>query len=398
VPAQKAECIDRFPVLKVPPYKGFENGIGDNCGDNYSGKNSMSGRKWVRKTVIGVTGLALLYSAAWFVIADRLEDVITHWAAERREQGWVASHSAVRLDGFPFAWRANITDPTLASQGMLPAFRWSGPSITLDWRPWNARRIGFTAPGGHLLDLVDSSIDGAAKGSFRLAQGAMLFGKRGALASLTLTLDDAILGEQDSDRVEINRLEVTLDTAPPPRREAVPEKTASLRLTGAIHGLTLPKKARAPLGRTIGGIELNATLLGHIAPGKTGSTTRETLAAWRDDGGIVEIDHFRLGWSRLILDSSGTLALDANLQPIVASSATIRGHGETLNALVGAGTLGASEALMARMAFGLLQRGGGNGKPPEIKISLTIQDGWLYVGPVKLLRLAPIKWQKHGRS
>lgn len=356
----------------------------------------MTGRKWVRKTVIGVTGLALLYSAAWYMIADRLEDVITRWAAERREQGWVASHSAVRLDGFPFVWRANITDPTLASQGILPAFRWSGPAITLDWLPWNARRIGFTAPGGHLLDLIDSSINGAAKGSFRRAQGDMLFGKRGALARLALTLDDAILGEQDSERIEINRLDVTLDTAPPPRKEPAAGKTASLRLTGAIHGLTLPKKAQVPLGRTIGGIEIDATLLGHIAPGKTGGSTREALAAWRDEGGIVQIDHFKLGWSRLILETTGTLALDAELQPVVATSATIRGHGETLDALVRSGTIRPGEALMARLAFGLLQRRGGNGKPPEIKISLTIQNGWLYVGPVKLLRLAPIIWRKQG--
>jgi hypothetical protein len=358
----------------------------------------MTNGKWVRKTAIGMTGLALLYSAAWYVIADRLEDVVTRWTAERREQGWIPSYSAIQLEGFPFAWRANITDPTLASQGTLPAFRWSGPAITLDWQPWNATRIGFTASGGYFLDLIDSSIDGTAKGSFRHATGEMLFGARGALARLTLTLDNAILGERDSDRVEINRLDATLDTAPPPRKEAPAGKTASLRLTGSIHGLTLPKTSRAPLGRTIGGIEIDATLIGHIAPGKNGGATQEALAAWRDDGGIVEIDHFDLGWSRLILQSTGTLALDAGLQPIIATSATIRGHSETLDALVRTGTLGAGEALMARMAFGLLQRGGGNGKPPEIKIPLTIQNGWLYVGPVKLLRMAPIRWRKHGRK
>jgi hypothetical protein len=358
----------------------------------------MTGNKWARKTAIGMSALALLYSAAWYVIADRLEDVVTRWVTERREQGWVASYSAVQLEGFPLAWRANITDPTLVSRGTLPAFRWSGPAITLDWQPWNARRIGFTASDGHLLDLIDSSIDGAAKGSFRHAEGEMLFGERGALARLTLTLDDAILGEQDSHRVDINRLFATLDTAPPPRKEPAAGKTPSLHLTGAIHGVTLPKKSQTPLGRTIGGIEIDATLIGHIAPGKNGGATREILAAWRDDGGIVEIDHFKLGWSRLIVGASGTLALDAGLQPIIATSATISGHGETLDALVRANTLGVGEALMARMAFGLLQRGGKDGKPPEIKIALTIQNGWLYLGPVKLLRLAPIQWREQGRK
>ena len=61
--------------------------------------------------------------------------------------------------------------------------------------------------------------------------------------------------------------------------------------------------------------------------------------------------------------------------------------------MVGAGMLRPGESLMARMAFGLLQRDGRNGGPPEINISVSIQNGWLYVGPVKLLRVAPIRWR-----
>ncbi len=353
----------------------------------------MTGRKWVRRAAIGGAALALLYGGAWYAIADRLENIVADWTTERRAQGWIASYRSMRLEGFPFAWRAYISEPKLATPGDVPGFRWAGPAITLDWQPWRPRRIGFSAGGGHRFDLIDISVAGVSTGTVRQADGQMLYGGDGALARLTLALDDTMLGETDSNRIAIDRLTASLDTAPPPRKEATAGKTASLRLTGTLNGLILPKNAVAPLGRTIGRIEIDATLMGRMRPAIPGGAVREILAAWRDEGGIIEIDRFDLGWSRLILESSGTLALDAGLQPIVATSATIRGHGETLNALVGAGMLRPGEALMARMAFGLLQRGGRDGGPPEINIAVSIQNGWLYVGPVRLLRVAPIKWR-----
>ena len=144
---------------------------------------------------------------------------------------------------------------------------------------------------------------------------------------------------------------------------------------------------------TIGSIALDATLMGKVGSGGI----LPALTAWRDDGGILEIDRFALGWSRLVLDASGTFAFDIAMQPVIATQARLRGHNETLDALVGAGVLAPGESLMARMAFRLLERSGGPGKPDEIRIALTVQQGWLYVGPVRLLRLPPIRWQRSPR-
>jgi len=249
--------------------------------------------------------------------------------------------------------------------------------------------VGFTAAGGHRLDLADPSTKDAANLAFRQASGNIVFSAAGRLDRLTLAIDDADWGEQTRDRIRLNRLDMVLDTAPPPRTDPATQRPATLRLPGSVHGLTLPESIKTPLGRTIGSIALDATLIG-----KAGTCgILPALTAWRDDGGILEIDSFALGWSRLVLEASGTFAFDIAMQPIVASQATLRGHNETLDALVDAGVLAPGESLMARMAFRLLERSGGPGKPDKIRIALTVQEGWLYVGPVRLLRLPPIRWR-----
>lgn len=374
-----AECIDHFPILKVPPYKGGHESVGD-----------MTRAKLARRTAIGLLVLAALYSAAWHVIADRLEDGVARWTAERRADGWTASYAALRLEGFPLSWQARIEEPELATQQTVPAIRWSGPAILLDWKPWNPSRIGFAAAGGHRLDLADPTTKSTSNLVFRQASGDLVFGGKGRLDRLSLAIDDADWGEQERERIRLNRLDMVLDTTPPPRTDPATQRPAEFHLTGSIHGLTLPESMKTPLGRTIGSLTLDATLMGKAGSGGI----LPALTDWRDDGGILEIDRFTLGWSRLVLDASGTFAFDIAMQPIIATQATLQGHNETLDALVGAGALAPGESLMARIAFRLLERSGGPGQPDEIRIALTVQEGWLYVGPVKLLRLPPIRWQR----
>lgn len=348
----------------------------------------MTRAKSIRIATMGIVVLTALYSAAWYVVAGKLEDGIARWTAERRADGWTASYSAIRIEGFPLFWRALIDKPDLATNRAVPAIRWSGPAILLDWKPWDPSRVGFTASGGHRLDLANPSKKGAANLVFQQASGDLVFSASGRLDRLTLAIDNADWGEQEGERIDLNRLDMVLDTAPPPRTDPATARPAKFRLNGSVHGLTLPESMKTPLGRTIGSLTLDATLMGKAGSGGM----LPALTAWRDDGGIVEIDRLTLGWSRLVLEASGTFALDIAMQPIIATQATLRGHNETLDALVGAGILAPGESLMARMAFRLLERSGGPGKPDEIRIALTVQEGWLYVGPVRLLRLPQIRW------
>jgi len=86
------------------------------------------------------------------------------------------------------------------------------------------------------------------------------------------------------------------------------------------------------------------------------------------------------------------MALDKNLQPVGAMSASITGSDPTMDRLVAAGLVKPGEALLAKFALGLLARAPGNGGPAEIRASVSVQESWIYLGPVRLLPVPIIQW------
>ena len=77
----------------------------------------------------------------------------------------------------------------------------------------------------------------------------------------------------------------------------------------------------------------------------------QAIAAWRDAGGTIELDHLQLNWGGLGVTANGTIALDQDLQPIGAFSGGIEGFGAILSALVEAGRLSTEQAALAQIAL-----------------------------------------------
>jgi len=333
------------------------------------------------------------YVAGWFVVAHILKTGIADWAADRRIDGWVVEHGAVTMGGFPFSWRATIATPHLAETRQDLVFDWSGPYITLTWKPWNPRAIDYATSGTHeILADVDEG-PGLPDATLEMAQarGDLIFGQRGGLDRMTMLLDDAALSLPTGPLVRFNRLRTTIDNNPPGDgiKPARPHLIPSFRLDSEIFGLTLPEDLRPPLGRTIGRIALEGTIMGRIPPGRPAIS----LPVWRKDGGTMEISHLDLGWGPLVIRAKGTMALDTDLQPIGAMTGTITGHDATLMALVGAGLLKPGMALVGKVALSAFARTPNGGGQPEIEVPLTLQDGWLYVGRLKLVQLPTVYWK-----
>ena len=104
----------------------------------------------------------------------------------------------------------------------------------------------------------------------------------------------------------------------------------------------------------------------------------------------LELRSVAAKWGPLGLTGDGTLALDKEMQPVVALSLAISGFAETLDALVASGLVDQKKAGLPRVILGALARN--NNGTTSIKAPLTIQDGFLLIGPVKLLPVPPIDW------
>jgi hypothetical protein len=155
----------------------------------------------------------------------------------------------------------------------------------------------------------------------------------------------------------------------------------------SLAGVTLPQ-AVPPLGDTIDRLAAAVAVKGTIPDGPH----RAALAAWRDDGGTLEVASLDLAWGNLRLGAKGTLALDAALQPVGALTALIRGYNDIIDALVAAGSVRAGDAALAKLALGLLAKEGPDGTY-EISAPLTLQNGYVFLGPARLARLPVSTWE-----
>jgi len=163
----------------------------------------------------------------------------------------------------------------------------------------------------------------------------------------------------------------------------------SVDLIVALHDLSISEPANLPLGNYISRIDLAAAVEGTLQPGRPS----ESLAIWRDAGGVLQIQRFAVDWGPLAVTAEGTLALDSQMQPLFAGTATVRGYSEAIDALVQAGMMDPGGATGAKIALAAMAKPADDGGPPAAKLPLTIQDGFLYIGPLKLAQMPRIVWQ-----
>jgi hypothetical protein len=351
----------------------------------------MRPRRILGIAAITLAALSLIYVAAWFHIAGRLERGIDRWAAERRAEGWIVAYGDIAVSGFPFAWRARLPAPRLQRTAGEPAFLWSGPLLDLTWRPWMPRSVDFRSGGAHLLGLGEAAAEKPVRVEMAGAQGRLRFAEAGRLQHLTLRIDGATMTPPTGDRLRFERLVASADTDPAAGSVAgsTGHMQPSLRLDATLFGLTLPEKPRLALGRTIGLVAVRGTVLGRLPA----ASPRKAIDRWRADGGTVEVEHFELGWSALTVRAGGTVALDADLQPVGAMTARISGYNETADALTAAGVVKPGEAMVAKFALGALARKPADGGRPQIRVPLAVQDRWLFVGPIRLLPMPLLRWE-----
>jgi hypothetical protein len=151
----------------------------------------------------------------------------------------------------------------------------------------------------------------------------------------------------------------------------------------------LPAGLELPLGRDVARLALDTRLLGALRPG----LLVDILPLWRDAGGTVEIGHLEMEWGPLAVQGDGTIALDADLQPIGAFTAKAQGFFEVLEVLRRRGIIASRDAMTATVVLGVLSRGATDGGPATLSIPLSVQSRTLYAGPVSVAKLPQVLWR-----
>ena len=327
--------------------------------------------------LFAAVGIAVAaYTAYWYSAAEELRDGISRWTAERRAAGWQVDLGEPDITGFPSRIEVFLQTPRL--EGPKGHWRWTAPNIRAFSAPWSPGEVSVFAPGIH----VYTNRQGDFWAEFGTAEAQLAIVSSG-LDHAVIRFSSVDIRPPDGARVQaesvVARIQngVAIDAAVEP-----PELGWGIAVDA--RSLTLPARWNPALGRKMARLSLDSVLTGRM---ERRGTVAETLAQWRDSGGVVEVKALAVDWQALALRADGTFALDEGLQPEGAMTADIRGIDRTTDQLIAAGVIDARTAFAAKVANRALSFRGGSAKLP-----LSIQKQRLYMGPVPLLRLKRVRW------
>ena len=326
---------------------------------------AMTSRRLFAALAAAAVVMAVGYGVYWYAIAGTIRDGISQWAEARRAQGLEVAYEDLEIGGFPRRFTVTMTNPTLAGAG----WRWNALSLTAEARPFALERIAVTLPETQRLDYGGQIIEATLENG--VAHVTIADGNPESLAIEA----DGIALVTPRGLYSLARLEGLI------RRR--PEALLALDLDG--RGLTLAAGANPILGREIAILGLTATIDEATLPE---DLSAPALAAWSAAGGTVEIERLGFEWGAVEMAAEGTMSLDAELRPEAAFSAEIAGYGGLLDALAESGKMKPRDASFAKTFLNLMARKKSGRR--VIETSLTAQNGKLYVGPLPLLRLAPV--------
>jgi len=337
-----------------------------------------------RGRIIGaITAVIVIaaYAGYWSFIADRLAQGIDDWVVRQRQAGFTVDFERTKVAGFPLAFRASFRHPHIAGTFGGQRFDWRGPDVEASLSPFDLHTVTLNTPGLQQLDLGQgpAKIDaGRMKARLNLASDGLLSGASARFRAMRLTFPDGRIISASSGSVAL-----TLPPAPPQT-----DRDPLLQFSSVINDLQLPRGTELLTQDPL----VEAAVAGRIkGPMPAAAALHEALALWRDQGGTVELSSFTVEQATLTLSGTATIALDGDLQPIVAADLKARGLGPTIDLLEKQKRILPEDALKMKLFVKGAERDApGGGK--EVATGLTVQGGYLSWGPFRLAPMARIAW------
>ncbi len=341
--------------------------------------NIMS--KTSRAAVLALAVLAALYGAGWFYLSARFAEAVTLWLDAQRAEGIEISRAGLARGGFPLRFEARLIEPSVRFAVGRASWTWTPGRAVFSAAPWTPDRVTLDLSGDHALAAAE------ARFTARADEWVVKATPRGARADALVLVGTGIEASGTGETFAVARLAAHWRRAAAPPADHSGE---SQSFEIAVEGVRLPEYARLPLGPEIARLKISGRVMGELASLRPGMGAG-ALGTWRDGGGTVEIAQLDARHGALTIAGEGTLALDGAMQPIAALTARIEGFAEAIDGLRDRGALARRDAAAAKLVLTALAVRGADGRN-RLSTPLTVQDGWLFAGPVALLRLPPIPW------
>lgn len=338
-----------------------------------------------RLSIVVAAALALAgaggYTAYWFHVAGQLRKGIEVFAAQRRAEGWQVDLGDNSLFGFPRQVGLDLGTVRVVSP--------KGVS-------WQSDRLRLRVPG---FDPLGPELDLGTL--HRIEVAGWRAGLRADNAVVRLRVDGD--GDLNAFSFSAGSMELEPDTAGPlaadhvaisydwlnPSSMGADQPSAQFGVTATGVVMSLP--AGLPLNPRLESVHLEGRIMGIIPE----DAPLSALAAWSNAGGNVELSQFAVTWDPLELEGDGTIAFDPHLQPLIATTAHIRGWKPMIDRLAKARLVEPGAAEAAGFLLAILARPDPQGRS-TLTTAVTLQDGVLYAGQLKLLTVPPLPLSPPG--
>ncbi len=329
------------------------------------------------------------YTVYWFRLADGVRTGVEAWASEQRARGYTVRFRDLAVTGFPGRLRLRVAAPVLGRVSGAAPWRWAGPTLVAELAPWDLGRAVIRLAGVHRLDARLDGRPRRLRAEAASAEVEILMAQAGRVRAAALKASGvtAVIVET-GQAVSIGGLELTVRPHRPAELLGA-GMPRDLELGFAVEDLVLPAALDLPLGRRI--TRLTGRLGAHGRLPLDG--TAAAAALWRDDGGRLDIRRLTLEWGRVWVAANGQAGLDEGLQPRADLDGRLRGWSALFDALVSLKRMGRIEATLASLALTALARPAEDGGPPVLSAKIGLRDRRLYIGPVPILKLAPLVWR-----
>lgn len=348
-----------------------------------AGPNSKRGFVLIGAVALLVAAFAGYY-AYWRHVARQLEVGVAAWAERQRALGNEVAFEWSGIDGFPSRFATTFRRPQVRWRVPGTEIAWNGADLDAEMAPWNLREIQVRSDGQH-----DASIRLPGDSSeWRLSTiglaGAIGVHDSGALRSLSLALRQPDVSLPDGSAVSGADATIVLEIPEAPPADF---QMPLARVVLDLKHIAMPPGTRLLTEDPVEAASVDATIKGPVplAP------VKDALAAWRDAGGVVELNSFAFVQGPLGLTGDATVALDPDLQPEGAGTVTTIGLSSAVEILIRDGLIPPDRALAARATVKALEKPGPDGRP-QARIGLSLQNRTVSFGPVPLFALQRIEW------
>lgn len=357
------------------------------CGCRYhSHMNRIVAVALIGTTITAIAG----YAAYWHIGANAVERLVEERFAAERARGLTIAHAPTQRGGFPGHVRLSIADLDIAD----PAGGWAFhiPDMVIEVAPWRPLRqelslvgpIQGSVPGARAGDTLNIGIEAAT------LAGSLVLQADGRAETANLHARDLLVTATGQiappGPVAIDAVDIDLSQ---PAGQLDQQSAAPAPVLEAVLGLKgiVVEGADLVLGPRVERIGLRAVLKGDL---QHGGTPRQSLAAWRDAGGVIDMPWIALTWGALGLNGNGAVALDEAMRPLGTIALSISGFRETITHLAEGGVIDRRSAGAMSLAMSLFARTPPGGGPQVIDTALRMQDGEIALGPFRLGTLPPV--------